>query len=284
MEPTILTGDYITTRNLTVGGDPTVIHRGDIVVHTFPPDPRKVITKRVIGVPGDTLEMKDGVVFIDGRALREAYAQHVDSTDPVVDDFNWQRPYLVGAAMRDSASYEASRDSWGPLVVPRGRFFVLGDNRTRSLDSRYFGFVAASQVRARARRISLLARRQHGTDSLVSHRALDALMTGEQIGNILLSNPMLRRFLRVVIATSCIPLASLAAQSSVIGTVTDSVNHHPLAGAMIQLANDSAKIVKSATSDSLGGFRIDSLAPGSYIIGFFHPTLDSLGLDLLPRA
>ena len=94
---------------------------------------------------------------------------------------------------------------------------------------------------------------------------------------------MLRRFLRVVVATSSIPLASLAAQSSVIGTVTDSVNHHPLAGAMIQLASDSAKIVKSATSDSLGGFRIDSLAPGTYIIGFFHPTLDSLGLDLLPR-
>ena len=103
MEPTILSGDYITTRNLTVGRDPAVIHRGDIVVHAFPPDPAKSFTKRVIGLPGDTLAMQDGVVFVDGQALREAYAQHVDSTDPVVSDFSWQRAYLTprrGAGFR----------------------------------------------------------------------------------------------------------------------------------------------------------------------------------------
>jgi signal peptidase I len=153
MEPTILNGDYIATRNLSVGRDPGVIHRGDIVVHAFPPDPAKSFTNRVIGLPGDTLAMKDGVVLVDGRTLREAYTQHVDSTDPVTSDFTRQRAYLAGAAMRDSAHDEPSRDNWGPLVVPRGQFFVLGDNRTRSLDSRYFGFVAANQVLARVRRI-----------------------------------------------------------------------------------------------------------------------------------
>ena len=94
---------------------------------------------------------------------------------------------------------------------------------------------------------------------------------------------MLRHLIRFALAASLIPAATLSAQSAVIGSITDSLNRRPVVGAVIQLVTESGKSVKSATSDSLGAFRIDSVAPGSYIIGFFHPTLDSLGLELLPR-
>ena len=79
-----------------------------------------------------------------------------------------------------------------------------------------------------------------------------------------------------------LPAASLRAQGTVVGTVTDSVGHHPVAGALVQLAA-SGSFARSTTSDSLGRYRIDSVPPGKYLLGFFHPTLDSLGIDLSPR-
>ena len=97
--------------------------------------------------------MTNSVMMVNGHALREAYAQHTDSTDPVTDDFRWQRVYLIGGARRDSVHYVPSRDNWGPLLVPERQFFVLGDNRTKSLDSRWFGFVSANEVVGRVRRI-----------------------------------------------------------------------------------------------------------------------------------
>jgi hypothetical protein len=77
--------------------------------------------------------------------------------------------------------------------------------------------------------------------------------------------------------------APLGAQATVIGTVTDSVAHRPLAGALVQLVADSGSVARNATSDSLGAFRFDGVRPGSYIIGFFHPAVDSLGIELVPR-
>jgi len=153
MAPTLLEGDYITSRQFAAAGNSQLVHRGDLVVHEFPSDPTKRMVKRVIGLPGDTLAMTSGVVMINGHALREAYAQHTDSMDPAVDDFRWQRVYLIGDARRDSVHYIPSRDNWGPLLVPERQFFVLGDNRTSSLDSRWFGFVSAGEVVGRVRRI-----------------------------------------------------------------------------------------------------------------------------------
>jgi len=154
MEPSILMGDYVTARRLPdVATNPSLILRGEIILHQFPDDTTKRFMKRVIGLPGDTITMKNGVVFIDNHPLRETYTLTTDSVDPISDDFHWQRAYLVGGARRDTAHYIASRNNWGPLLVPENSFFVLGDHRDMSLDSRYFGFLTAHQVLGSIRRV-----------------------------------------------------------------------------------------------------------------------------------
>jgi signal peptidase I len=154
MAPAILSGDYITSRALRRAIRVLDLRRGDLIVFAFPPDPSKQFIKRVVGLPGDTLTMTDGKLLVNGGTLREPYAHRDEPTvDPVVDDFDWQRRYLAGKAATDTSKYLASRNNWGPLEVPRGAYFVLGDNRDNSLDSRYFGFVPAAEVQARVRRI-----------------------------------------------------------------------------------------------------------------------------------
>jgi len=91
-------------------------------------------------------------------------------------------------------------------------------------------------------------------------------------------HPRLRHFLLGLL----LPAASLRAQTTVVGTITDSLGHHPLAGALVQLAG-TGSFVRSTTSDSLGAYRIVDVPPGTYLVGFFHPTLDSLGVDLSPK-
>jgi hypothetical protein len=94
---------------------------------------------------------------------------------------------------------------------------------------------------------------------------------------------MRKRLISQILIGLLFPLPVLQAQIVVTGTVTDSVSHRPVAGAVVQLANDALRFVRTTTADSLGVFRIDSVRPGTYIIGFFHPTLDSLGIDLSPK-
>jgi signal peptidase I len=151
MAPTLLAGDRFTIRVLSAA---TPVARGDIVAHVYPPDRSEQFVKRVVGLPGDTLAMVHGHLTINGRQIQEPYAWHEDTVDDrVSDDFRWQRPYVVGPAARDTAAYMASRDNWGPLAVPERMYFVLGDNRDNSLDSRYWGFLPAADVLGQARRI-----------------------------------------------------------------------------------------------------------------------------------
>ena len=153
MEGTLLAGDFLLVNKLVYGAEVPFVgtrtpsirapRRGDVVVFQWPADLTKNFVKRVVGLPGDTLSMRDGRLALNGQDQPELYAHHSPITDRLDTDFGWQTRYLA-AAIRN---YRPSRDNWGPLVVPFGNYFVLGDNRENSLDSRYWGFVPDSLIR-----------------------------------------------------------------------------------------------------------------------------------------
>ncbi|NDV18844.1 signal peptidase I [Pseudodesulfovibrio sp. JC047] len=104
-------------------GDP---ERGDIIVFKFPEDESKDFIKRVIGLPGETLEVRNKVVYINGQPLDEPYTQHIKTSRvPIRDDF-------------------------GPYTVPEGQYFVMGDNREGSYDSRWWGPVKREKIVGKA--------------------------------------------------------------------------------------------------------------------------------------
>lgn len=159
MERTLLAGDFLFVNKAVYGAQiPGTTarlprfespRRGDVIVFSYPKNPEQNYVKRVIGVAGDTVQMRAGEVRVNGRALVEPYARHVDPGHDLYDpEFNWQRHHFLGAP-DDPHRLHPTRDSWGPLLVPPGKFFVLGDNRDNSADSRYWGFVDASAVKGR---------------------------------------------------------------------------------------------------------------------------------------
>ncbi len=166
MENTLLVGDFLLVNKAVYGAEvpgtgwelPALDEPGvgDIVVFEppaaagQPPDARYV--KRIVGAPGDTLSMRDGLLFRDGRAVEEPYAKHDRPwEDPFSARFMWQRSYLAPGGPEGTGrdGYEPTRDNWGPLVVPPDSFFVMGDNRDNSEDSRYWGFVARGEIMGR---------------------------------------------------------------------------------------------------------------------------------------
>jgi signal peptidase I len=120
-----------------------------VIVFQWPVDPSKNFVKRLVGVPGDTLEMKFGDLYVNGlRQDEHRYVTHSEpEADPIAVDFEWQKKYLVRTA--EAAGAPPTRNNWGPLVVPPDEYFVLGDNRDNSLDSRYWQFVPDSLIRGR---------------------------------------------------------------------------------------------------------------------------------------
>jgi signal peptidase I, bacterial type len=160
MERTLQVGDFLLVNKLVYGAEVPFTHkrlprlrdprRGDVIVFEFPEDPTKNFVKRLVGVPGDTLEMREGTLIRNGKAVPERYVEHTEpDMDPSPEDFGWQRNYLVRTAAAASTGYHPSRNNWGPLVVPQESYFVLGDNRDNSLDSRYWGFVPDSLLKGR---------------------------------------------------------------------------------------------------------------------------------------
>jgi signal peptidase I len=140
MKPTLQIGDHILVSKFTYGvkvpfvrstlipiGEPK---RGDIVVFIYPEDRSKDFIKRVIAVGGDTVEIKNKNIILNGKPYK-------DSVGVYVDDF------IIPGAMQP-------RDNMGPVKVPKGSLFVMGDNRDQSHDSRFWGFVELKDVMGKA--------------------------------------------------------------------------------------------------------------------------------------
>lgn len=140
MIPTLDIGDHILVNKFIYGvrlpfTDMVLIpiqepERGDVIVFRFPKDESKDFIKRVVGIPGDTIEVKDKTLYLNGQQQTELYIQQGEDGVPA-------------PSIQD-------RDNFGPVSVPQNSYFVMGDNRDHSLDSRFWGFVDFSKVKGQA--------------------------------------------------------------------------------------------------------------------------------------
>lgn len=140
MEPTLLVGDHLLVNRLSyvikVPFTDRVIYeiskpkRGDVIVFRYPVDRSKDFIKRVIAVEGDVLEIRDKVVYVNGKRIEDPHARFTD-------------PEIIPRGL-------APRDNLGPIQVPKDSYFVMGDNRDRSLDSRFWGFVRTEDLVGKA--------------------------------------------------------------------------------------------------------------------------------------
>jgi signal peptidase I len=163
MEDTLLIGDFLLVNKAVYGAHLpgteirlpgfTDVNRRDIIVFEYPdpyneydPDPDYV--KRVVGVPGDRLEMREKTLYVNGDPQEESYARYIDGEDNQYrPQFAWQREHLAPGV--NPETYRPSRDDWGPIVVPPASYFVMGDNRDNSADSRYWGFVPETSIKGK---------------------------------------------------------------------------------------------------------------------------------------
>ncbi len=194
MENTLLVGDFLLVNKAVYGAEIPITQRRlpafaepereDVVVFLPPHEPDKNYVKRIVGMPGDTLEMRGKVLFLNGvphggavRPLRRSLHRPHGSD---ACSGSWSIWSVVAST---SGGYRPTRDNWGPIVVPEGKFFALGDNRDRSEDSRYWGFLRRERhqgpsdlrlllLRAEPAAAVLLA---HGR-ALVPHRGADPLI------------------------------------------------------------------------------------------------------------
>jgi signal peptidase I len=130
METTLLVGDQLIVDRF--GARP--IARGQVLVFKSPEEPDKDLIKRVIGLPGEVIELRGQQILIDGRPLEEPYARYF--------------PASMAAAYGITPT--DVRRAYGPVTVPADHYFMMGDNRDNSRDSRFYGFMPRSYVRGRA--------------------------------------------------------------------------------------------------------------------------------------
>lgn len=130
MSSTLQIGDRVLGEKITYRSEEPKV--GDIVTFTNPEDPSQILIKRVIATAGQTVELRDGIVYIDGVALSESYTAG-------------KKSYPI-----DSHATTLDADIEYPYTVPEGCIWVMGDNRTNSLDSRYFGAIPISSVTSKA--------------------------------------------------------------------------------------------------------------------------------------
>uniref|UniRef100_E6QK76 signal peptidase I n=1 Tax=mine drainage metagenome TaxID=410659 RepID=E6QK76_9ZZZZ len=156
MEKTLLVGDHLLVDRITLA--PTsrwmpLVHyreprRGDIVVFLKPGNPDMFLVKRLIAIPGDHIHLRNGVVILNGVAQSEPYAKlwPEDSYSPYIDDFPSVSPFDASDVTTEWAVDMASHIQGNDLVVPKGMYFMMGDHRHNSLDSRFWGFVPRANI------------------------------------------------------------------------------------------------------------------------------------------
>ncbi|MFP4465516.1 MAG: signal peptidase I [Candidatus Goldiibacteriota bacterium] len=141
MEDTLLIGDHILANKFIYGTyipweDTTKARfkdpeRGDVVIFRYPVNEKLMFIKRCVGLPGEEIEIRDKNVYVNGKKLKEPYKYKKDS-------------------LRTFSAYESPRDNFGPVTVPEEHFFVMGDNRDFSADSRFWGFLHRKHLRGKA--------------------------------------------------------------------------------------------------------------------------------------
>jgi signal peptidase I len=154
MEDTLLIGDHLLVDKLAYAPHGAVsshllpysdVKRGDIIVFRYPYDIRQTFVKRVIGVPGDRIHLVDKQVYRNGEKLSEPYKIHkTDYLEPYRDDFPTMPPN--GQVLDRGLAMLERNVVNGEVVVPKGSYFAMGDNRDSSLDSRYWGFVPRENI------------------------------------------------------------------------------------------------------------------------------------------
>jgi signal peptidase I len=161
MENNLLIGDHLLVNKFVFA--PTVasierallpidpIRRGDIIVFKYPEEPERDFIKRVIGLPGDTLELRNKRVYINGTMLNEPYVH-----------------YLVPPDEEGSGGEFDVRVQYGPVTVPPGHYFMMGDNRDNSQDSRYWGFMPQEYIKGKALFVYFSFGEETGLAGLVS--------------------------------------------------------------------------------------------------------------------
>jgi signal peptidase I len=158
MENTLLNGDLLLVNRASVGSriPGTSIRipgyseprRGDVLVFDPHHEDDLKLVKRLVGLPGDTLQMIDKVLILNGGAVDEPYVKHIDGSPDLNDPImRWQEDYLLPEG--NGNGYRPTRDDWGPIVVPEGYYFMLGDNRDASYDSRYWGLLEQWRIEGR---------------------------------------------------------------------------------------------------------------------------------------
>jgi signal peptidase I len=164
MEPTLLIGDFLLVNKLVYSAPSSSlekailprrdIRRKDIVVFKYPKELSKDFVKRVIALAGEKVEIKDKQVYINDQPISESYKVHSDS-----QVFSKNGYYHYD---------DAIRDNYGPVVVPPGHCFVMGDNRDNSLDSRYWSFLPMSYIKGKPWVIYFSYRAEHDAFSKTS--------------------------------------------------------------------------------------------------------------------
>jgi signal peptidase I len=146
MENNLLIGDHLLVNKFVVGPTASAVERallpvrpikrGDVIVFKYPEEPSRDFIKRVIGLPGETLELRDKKVSVNGQPLDEPYVHFLE-------------PPGTSSEFREVTSTDV-RERYGPVTVPPNQYFVMGDNRDNSQDSRYWGFLPRDYIKGKA--------------------------------------------------------------------------------------------------------------------------------------